>query len=164
MRRKRYAEDPHYRERLRAIRRAADRRRQKEKQHWDAKALERERVRIRRRNLRDKYKFAGMTLEKFDRMLVRQRGLCRICRRETANEVLCIDHRHATGWIRGLLCNKCNIGLGVYQDHPGRLVRAAAYLIISLVHETASRLLGKMVSFGRRGAAGIMERIRRARP
>jgi len=88
---------------------------------------------------RNSTKLVDMTPEKYDRMLVRQRGACRICRRET-RKVLCVDHRHATGWVRGLLCFKCNFGLGYFDDNPVRLVRAAAYLI-SLLQEMASRLL-----------------------
>lgn len=39
-----------------------------------------------------------------------------------------LDHDHATDAIRGTLCHKCNKGLGVFQDSPELLERAAAYL------------------------------------
>lgn len=39
-----------------------------------------------------------------------------------------IDHCHSTGKIRGLLCGKCNVGIGMFRDSPENLMRAAAYL------------------------------------
>ena len=97
-------------------------------------------------------------------MLARQRGACKICRRVRPSETLCIDHRHATGSVRALLCRKCNLGLGAYDDNPYWLVRAAAYLVLSLIQEMASRLLVRVASLCRRAAAAatkLMSRIGR---
>lgn len=41
---------------------------------------------------------------------------------------LCIDHNHETGNVRGLLCTKCNTGLGMFEDNPVKLERAIEYL------------------------------------
>jgi hypothetical protein len=53
-------------------------------------------------------------------------GPCVICGRDTTN--LHADHDHQTGQERGLLCSSCNRGLGLFQDQPELLRKAAVYL------------------------------------
>jgi len=60
-------------------------------------------------------------------MLARQNGRCASCKIRPA-ETLCVDHCHRTGMVRGLLCRKCNTGLGCFNDSPALLHAAAAYL------------------------------------
>jgi hypothetical protein len=52
---------------------------------------------------------------------------CVICG-ETQKKQLAIDHDHASGWVRGALCNRCNLGLGHFRDNPKLLRYAALYL------------------------------------
>jgi hypothetical protein len=68
----------------------------------------------------------GLTLEDYRALLARQGKACAICKKSVPR--LCIDHCHATGKVRGLLCNKCNTGLGCYADDPKLTAAATAYL------------------------------------
>ena len=90
------------------------------------------RRKMRARNCRDGWlrqlRKYGISEEEYGAMLLRQRGLCGICKRKPGKRRLCVDHDHKTGQVRGLLCHKCNSGNGFYGDDP-RLTRAAtAYL------------------------------------
>ncbi len=68
-------------------------------------------------------------LEDYAEMLAAQAHACAICgvRPDDARNLV-VDHCHATGAVRGLLCEACNGGLGFFRDRPERLERAAAYL------------------------------------
>jgi hypothetical protein len=73
----------------------------------------------------------GMTLGEFAELEHRQENLCAICRKPGVEErygKLRVDHCHNTGVIRGLLCNKCNVGLGCFGDDATLLKKATAYL------------------------------------
>lgn len=68
----------------------------------------------------------GITLERRNQMLDEQDGLCAIC--QIVLETPCVDHDHATGKVRQLLCQRCNRTLGQVNDNPGLLERMASYL------------------------------------
>lgn len=55
----------------------------------------------------------------------KQQGLCAICLKDRK---LHVDHEHSTGRVRGLLCGPCNRALGMLEDDPQRIMRAAAYV------------------------------------
>lgn len=78
----------------------------------------------------------GITPEHYDEMLKIQNSRCAICgKKESAVnygtkkvQKLAVDHCHATGKVRGLLCQDCNRGLGKFHDDLQRLQKAIDYL------------------------------------
>jgi DNA-directed RNA polymerase subunit RPC12/RpoP len=78
------------------------------------------------------YKKYDMTETEYLDMFKIQDGKCAICGNEIENERLAVDHNHETGRIRGLLCAKCNSGLGMFNDNIGLLQNAIKYLQKSL--------------------------------
>ncbi len=69
----------------------------------------------------------GLTAEEYEAILESQGGGCAICEKtpEEAGKRLSVDHDHETGDVRGLLCQSCNLALGMIEDH---LDAALAYL------------------------------------
>ena len=73
--------------------------------------------------------------EAYDELFISQEGSCAICKKKDVN--LSIDHDHdccgygySCGFcIRGLLCNRCNLGLGGLQDSLNVILNAADYLM-----------------------------------
>ena len=85
---------------------------------------------FRNRHLITKY---GITQEWYDQTAEAQGGLCAICGSDpdiTTHGItrFAIDHCHKTGKVRGLLCNNCNVGIGLFADNPGMMRKAAGYL------------------------------------
>lgn len=69
----------------------------------------------------------GMTVDEWDALVLDQFGLCALCRQHVGDGLV-VDHCHRAGHVRGLLCAKCNCGLGQFDDDPQRLESAANYL------------------------------------
>src|SRR5712691_2142373 len=118
-RKKRYAEDPEYRKKLCEISRSS----------WAAKKDEinaRRRARwrtdpeYRERHHGYRARRFGFSRDDYEALLARQGGVCAICgnKPERPKRRLCIDHCHLTNEVRSLLCNKCNVGLGMFDDDP----------------------------------------------
>lgn len=58
-----------------------------------------------------------------------QGGVCAICgKAEEKRKSLCVDHNHATGEVRGLLCSQCNLGIGNLKESEEILESALRYL------------------------------------
>ena len=76
----------------------------------------------------------GLTTSEYTEMHGTQGGVCMICGREEKTvlhgkiQSLAIDHDHADGKVRGLLCTKCNKGLGHFEDNIDLLASAISYL------------------------------------
>lgn len=71
----------------------------------------------------------GITFAVYNDMLIGQGGVCKICKKPCKHRRrLSVDHDHATGKIRGLLCHLCNAILGMCSDSPEILETAVKYL------------------------------------
>lgn len=78
----------------------------------------------------------GLSLEEFSRKMDAQGGMCACCGKPETDlnrdgsgvRMLAVDHCHAKGHVRDLLCGGCNRGLGNFKDDPELLEKAAAYL------------------------------------
>lgn len=88
-----------------------------------------------RRNQRLLKKY-GINSTEYDTMLQRQNGKCAICKKTNTikaingkSELLVVDHCHVTKRVRGLLCSKCNSGIGFLKDNVFAVQRAAEYLL-----------------------------------
>jgi hypothetical protein len=79
------------------------------------------------RQLRVRY---GMTYADRDALLSRQGGCCCICGRTDpgSNKDWAVDHCHLTQRVRGILCHKCNTGVGLFDDNIETLKAAISYL------------------------------------
>jgi hypothetical protein len=75
----------------------------------------------------------GISRAEFDKMAEEQAGRCAVCDTvpqptSDGRRTLGVDHDHATGKVRALLCTTCNLGLGAFRDDPELLRMAADYL------------------------------------
>jgi hypothetical protein len=73
----------------------------------------------------------GITVEQYDAMLEKQGSKCAICAAKKPGgrtKMFFIDHCHNNGNVRGLLCMRCNTGLGLFLDNPKFLLNAISYL------------------------------------
>ncbi len=72
----------------------------------------------------------GMTMERYEEMLEIQGRCCAICNRheEELDRTLCVDHNHATGEVRGLLCRSCNVAIGLLREDTAIFRKATEYV------------------------------------
>ena len=85
-------------------------------------SVERHHGSTRNKHLRDRY---GIDDADVQRMVEEQGGFCAIC---LVGKPEHVDHDHATGKIRGILCFNCNGGLGQFKDRADVLRNAVTYL------------------------------------
>jgi len=76
-------------------------------------------------HLKERY---GVDKNAYYRILDSQNGCCGICGEEAGDSKLHVDHCHATGVVRGLLCQKCNTGIGLLGDNLESVLKAVNYL------------------------------------
>ena len=82
------------------------------------------RDKIKKHNRKCKY---NITESAYQALMESQKGVCAICK-NGQNKTLFVDHCHTTNRIRGLLCQKCNFGLGLFNDNKELLGAAIKYL------------------------------------
>ena len=70
----------------------------------------------------------GLTLEAVEQMHLNQDNKCALCTEILKPNATALDHDHATGKARALLCFRCNAGLGMLKDDPSLLRKAARYV------------------------------------
>jgi recombination endonuclease VII len=143
---KRFAENAEYREKIRAAwrrYRATHKdeinERRRLRRRTDSAFRDKERASKREWERRKRYREVYRISEAdYDAMRMRQNGVCAICKR--SGRALCVDHCHACGKVRGLLCGKCNSVLGFCGDSRAHLLAAAAYLRASCGHAPAGSM------------------------
>ncbi len=101
-------------------------------QKYEAKRAKTDRRRLQTVGYDLKRKY-GITPEQRAEMMDNQKGCCAICKASLINPKfsasdLNVDHNHETGEVRGLLCSKCNTGLGQFKDNKEYLMAAINYL------------------------------------
>ncbi len=91
---------------------------------------------IREKELHFNLKKYGIGPETYNEMLLKQNNVCAICylpetKIHNKTGLVCklsVDHCHNTGKVRGLLCTKCNTGIGQLSDSPELCINAYNYL------------------------------------
>jgi len=87
---------------------------------------------LKRDNYRAKHRYTslkvvyGISKEGYERMLLVQNGRCEICGDLMTKPY--VDHCHSTNKVRGLLCMKCNMGLGHFKDSTVTMNNAIKYI------------------------------------
>jgi hypothetical protein len=75
----------------------------------------------------------GVSQEQFNELLAAQNSACALCftTEPKGRGSFHVDHCHATGVVRGLLCHSCTTALGLFRDDTALLMRATEYLAAS---------------------------------
>lgn len=85
--------------------------------------------RVSRLNRESNLRGFGLTIEQYEEMFAAQGHGCALCAGMNRDgRRLAVDHDHATGIVRGLLCGECNQSLGKMKDSPSLLRKAAEYI------------------------------------
>lgn len=109
------------------------------KRSADQYARNRERVNKRCREWYSKHREHRATLARVRKYGITRAALeamgsvCEICQSDlkivgAKQNTIHVDHNHATGEVRGILCGRCNTAVGMLKDDPALARRAAAYL------------------------------------
>lgn len=75
------------------------------------------------------WKRKGLNPDQVEEYIKTHPNVCEICGQPDDYQALSVDHSHDKKVFRGLLCSKCNMGIGLFQDNPQLLQKAIEYLI-----------------------------------
>lgn len=84
----------------------------------------------------------GLDIKEYESLLIQQNYACAICKKpesalgtktDGSPKRLSVDHCHETKIIRGLLCQRCNSGIGMFFDNIEHLESAINYLILKRI-------------------------------
>jgi len=93
---------------------------------WNKKNVEKRRIIVQKHGYKKRY---GLSLEQKQALVDGQNSKCAICNNDLkGTHDVCVDHCHTTGIIRGILCRKCNLGIGHLNDSIENLKSAQKYL------------------------------------
>lgn len=93
---------------------------------WNLANKEKRQIIIQRNNYKKRY---GLSVDQKQAMVNEQGGKCAICKSSLKDaHDACVDHCHTTNTIRGILCRKCNLGIGHFNDSIQALTEAINYL------------------------------------
>ena len=75
-------------------------------------------------------KLYNLAWDQYQEMVEFKAGGCWICGRvpKPGQHRLAVDHNHKTHVIRGLLCWRCNMGIGTFRDNDETMLNAAQYM------------------------------------
>ena len=94
----------------------------RQRKQWRIDNKEKIRAENKRRN-------PGWDVDRYNEQLKLQNGLCAICGTDKPGlSDWCCDHCHTENKARGLLCVRCNAGLGYFCDNTDYLNSAITYL------------------------------------
>jgi hypothetical protein len=96
----------------------------------------------------------GLSLQDYRALLTTQGGVCAICRKKSPR-ALCVDHCHVTKKVRRLLCHRCNLGIGQFNDDPRLLRRAVTYLEAFLPRKPRRKCRANSAPPRRRNRKGV---------
>jgi len=111
----------YYKEKLKGSERYRNYKRQYAKE-WRKKYPDKVKLARKKAGLKAMY---GLAYEDFLQMQQEQEGRCLLCQEIS---MLVVDHNHKTGEVRGLLCNNCNMAIGLMKENKETFARAMEYL------------------------------------
>ena len=105
-------------------------------------------------------KLYGITLEDYELMLKNQGGKCAICGSKAGGkkgQYFAVDHCHKSNAVRGLLCTKCNVSLGWFENNTAAIFQ---YMRITASHEVDPVTLSKYNRYRLKDIEGYRKRRR----